>query len=337
MKQGIDAKQLGNFSWKSLLKKILIVFLSLIIACVIFSFLLLKLGSYFFTTGNYVQSAKFYKISSSLLPFWELPKKRLSAINQLNQDKRLVEERIKNKIEVGEKDISIIGKRISNVEQSPPQDSGVLVNAILKNNLEIGIPTVKITKINLLKNGKIVAFKKLTKELFLVSKGEIPFSVFFSQREKVPAFDDFQLEVQAPAFIPDNRVVRIKVIETKKETVLAHANNASYYKYKVTLLNDSSCTINNVYQIAFQKDGDNTFDEYQSAPKVFIKEQPESSDVVDLDNKNKETFHRLNLKPGEQKEINIELMIDSMYKGLYDLNSVKLESYFIGVKEKGCF
>ena len=335
MKQDIDTKQLNNFSWIGLPKKIFFVFLSLVITYVVFSFVLLKLGSHFFTTGNYVQSARFYKMSSSLLPFWNLPQIRLSAINQLNQDKKLADERIKTKIEVGEKDISVIGKRISSVKRCR-QCPGVLVNAILKNNLEIGIPTVKITKINLLNNGKVVAFKKLTKELLLVSKGEFPFSVFFSQSENVPAFDDFQLEIQVPAFIPDNRTTRIKVIDTKRESATAPGNDASYYKFKVTILNDSTCTINNVYRIAFLKDGENTFDEYRATSRVYIKEQPVDSDIVDLDNKDNATFQRLSLKPGEQKEINIELMMDDLYLGLYNLNSVRLESYFIGVKEKGC-
>jgi len=323
---------------KFIIRKVSLGFFGFAVIWVFFSLSFLKLGSYFYNQNNYIYATKFYKLSGFLLPFWGLPGKRLSAINQLDQLKKQSEERKSREVAVSDDSVTVTGKKISNIEQGRCVNCpGVLVTAIFKNKLEIGIPTVQISKINLLKNGKVIAFKKLSKEFFIVSGGEFPFKIFLSNREKALSFDDFQLEFQIPPFIPDTNVVRLKKVETTTESVLAHTNDAVYLKYKVTILNDSNCAINNIYRIAFLKYGDYIFDEYRSTARVFVKEEPPKSDAIDLDNKEKVTYQRLTIEPGGQKDVSVDLMIDSMVKGLYDLNDVRLESYFIGVKAKDCF
>jgi len=319
---------------KNIFKRVFIGFICTVIVCVVFSFSFLKLGSYFFIKDNHFQATKFYKLSEFLLPFWQLPKKRLFAINQIYELKKQSEERKNKEIIVSNDDITVINKKISyfNCFRCPE----ILITAVFKNKLNIGIPTIQVSKINFMKDGKIVAFKKLSKELFIVSEGEFPFKISFPTSEELPPFDDFQLEFQIPTFVPDTKVVRLKVVDTKTDSILAHTNNAVYLKYKVTILNDLKCSVNNVYKIAFLKYGDYIFDEYQSTARVFVKEEPPKSDIVDLDNKGSENYQRLMIKPGEQKEIIINLMIDSMFKGLYNLGDVRLKTYFIGVKDKDC-
>jgi hypothetical protein len=302
--------------------------------CIIMSFSFLKVGSYFYNQKDYVNATKCYKLSKLVLPFWELPKKRLLAIDQINELKKQLEERKNRKITVNNDDVTVVGKKISHFTcYRCPEIS---VTAVFKNKLDIGIPTIQVSKINFLKDGKIVAFKKLSKEFFIVSGGEFPFKITFPRDEQIPSFDDFQLEFQIPPFILDTNVIRLRIVDTKTDSVLAHTNNAVYLKYKVIILNDSKCSVNNVYRIAFLKYGDYIFDEYQSTARIFVKEESIKSDVIDLDNKGNDNYQRLTLKSGEQKEIGISLMIDSMYKGLYNLDDVRLENYFIGVKDKDC-
>lgn len=320
---------------KSLIGLIIILGVTLVLLSV--GLLSLKLGSYYYLKGDMLKAVSFYNLSGKIIPFWKIPKVRLkNTLSVLEQDKAEAK-RQNNITKIGNENITIENKNIFTTTNHSCACSQRMVAGMFKNGTDMGIPLIKISRIVLLYNNKVVATKDFTREIFLVAKGELPFQLLLPDRpdNPVPTFDDFIVDFEIPPFIPNEKAINLKVVNSKIVSASPRIGESIWdYKVIFTVLNDTSFTVSNIYRITFLKYKGNHLGEYRTSGRVFTEVKAPQLSIINLDSQGKKEYERPTLKPGEKRELEFNLVVDEEYQGRYDPREIELVGYFTGVMEK---
>lgn len=302
-----------------------------------FSIVSLGIGNYYFTKKNYFTAKKLYKFSlqSSL---GLNARAQLRIISTDAEIRRLVQTTADTpthkSMKVSPDQILIKGKKVLNFSNSFEQH--IVLTALIRNSLEVGIPTIRIKKITLYdRNHKIVATKNSNTALGpLVSKGEFPFSLYLVlDKSKQIDVTDFDIELEIPSFVKNDRVVRLTILEQKRlslEVIEVSGKNVYKYNYRVTLKNDSTKEISNIYRISFLKQGETILTRIGSAccNDVKFEEQNGKSSILSLDS----PTYSYSLKSGESRDHQFQINSDEvLYDNSIDSDKIELVAYFIGL------
>ncbi len=211
----------------------------------------------------------------------------------------------------------------------------VTLSAILKNNAEVGIPSLKINKIVIYDgSNNIVATKKdYNKEVSIPYQGEFPFSLILTldKSEKIVA-NNFNIEFEIPPFSINEKVVRLDISSQKIKSVEVSEPDGSgiidyKFTYVVLLSNNNDKEVSNIRRISFLKSNGETLTKISDACCNQVSFEIKSEDnILSLDEKKYIEV----LRPYEQKEYEFEIS-PMLYDKVIDVNSIELVSYFIGV------
>jgi hypothetical protein len=313
-------------------KRIIFVIILLFILLQIVSLSLLKLGHYFYNNGGYEKAKKFYFLSYTASLSLNQKAKNLYYANKSQKEQAV---NVEKKYNISPSEITIMGKRI--VQHKYINNTVITLSAILKNNAEIGIPIVKIKKLTIYdKSHKEVATKtKFEQDISpLVYQGEFPFSILLSfDKSQVIEAEDFEIELDIPAFTKNDKVIRLNVLDQKImsfDTVDLGKTKSFQYKYKVTIENNTDKEVDNINRVSFLKHKDIALTRMGDVccHSVKFETQSNNKDVLSLDQKD----FSYSLKAYEKKEYEFQISSDEV---LYDVDinpkNIQLVVYFVGV------
>ena len=290
------------------------------------------MGYYFYNNRYYGRAKKCYILSYVTSLSLNQNAKNLYYKNTPQKEQTIS---VEKKYNIPLSDITITGKKI--VKHKYISETVIVLSAILKNNAEVGIPIVKIKKLTIYdRNHKVVATKtKFEQDISpLVYQGEYPFSILlpFDNAQVIDA-EDFEIELDIPAFTKNEKVVRLNFLNQKImsfDTVDLGITKSFQYKYEVTIENNTDKEVDNIKRISFLKHNDVTLTRIGDVccHNVEFETQSNNKNVLNLDPKD----FTYNLKPYEKKEYEFQINSD---EALYDVDinpkNIQLVLYFIGV------
>lgn len=291
-----------------------------------------KIGSYYYNKGNLQKAVSFYKIATKTLPFLNISKQRFESIKkQLGQNEKNIDTN-KLLVSLDKSSVSVVNKNIFKSSATHRGDQ-IIVAGIFQNNSNIRIPYFKTSKIILLDNDVPVATKDFYREISLNNNGESPFQIFIPSGTDghVPHFNDFYVEFEIPPFVPDDRAMNLKIVDSKIISKSPRGGGEIWdYKASFTILNDTNSTVGNIYRTTFLKYKGNHLGEYRTSGRVFVEIKRPQSNIVNLDKIGEKDYERLALKPNEMRNLEFNLVVDEEYQGRFNPNDVQLVGYFSG-------
>ena len=138
----------------------------------------------------------------------------------------------------------------------------ITLSAILKNNAEVGIPSVKINKITIFddKNNIVAVKQNYNNDVSIPYQGEFPFSfILLLNKSEAPdgiKASNFDIDYEIPPFSLNEKVVRLGVTNQKTISIKTDgpdgSGNFNYsFTYKVLLSNNSDKEVSNIRRISF--------------------------------------------------------------------------------------
>ena len=314
------------------MKKILFILIGLFLILQIASYSLLLTGNYFLNRNAKSRATKLYNLSYwSSLTLNQKAKSLSSNIGVSQNSNPSKPSKVVYNIDNSK--VSVTGKRI--VRHNSTYGQEIALTAILKNNAEVGIPNVKITKIVIYddKNNIVATKQDYNKEIAITYQGEYPFSLLLDlNKSEIINANNFDIEFVIPPFSLNEKVVRLDVLSQKMVSVKTDGGDglkSFQYVYRVLLANNTDKEIGNIRRTSFLKHKDVTLTRIGEAccPPVNF-EIKSNNEILSLDSKK----YVDTLKPQEQREYEFKINSDvSLYDTDINPANIQLISYFVGV------